>query len=76
MAELEVKFENIKDDNGTSLKSYAEVLIEKAASLGFVTIAIMASKERNILHVQTNADGSISGILAKLSKEMANNRPN
>jgi hypothetical protein len=74
MAEL--KFEDIRDDNGTSLKSYAEVLIEKAASLGFVTIAILASKDRDILHVQTNCDGSIPGVLTQLAKQMSAKQPN
>jgi len=65
-----LNFEDLKDDNGTSLKSYAEVLIEKAKDKGLVTIAIFASKEHGMLHVLTNVDGSVPMILRKLAEKM------
>ena len=61
--EEEVKFADIRDANGTSLQSYAELLAENAREHGFVVIIVLASKERAMVHTFTTMDGSVSNAL-------------
>lgn len=51
-------FEEVKDGNGTTLKSYGELLIEKAKDLGFTVVIAFASQELKMLHTQSSIAGS------------------
>ena len=65
-----MKFIDVKDENGTTLQSYAELLAEKAKALGFVTVIVFASQERKMLHTFTTMDGSVPNALIKLGQSM------
>ena len=58
-----VKFADIRDANGTSLQSYAELLAEKAKEHGFVVIIAFGSKDRGMVHAFSTMDGSVSHAL-------------
>lgn len=70
-----MKFTEIKDANGTTLQSYAELLTEKAKEAGFVTVIVLASKEKTMVHAISNIDGPLPLILQKLGRSMAANEP-
>ena len=68
-----MQFHEIKDSNGTSLNSFAELLAEKARECGFISIVVLASKERKMIHAVSNADGSVPHLLIKIGRSMLDN---
>lgn len=70
-----MKFQDITDENGTSLNSYAELLAEKAKTAGLVSILVFASKEKNMIHAISTLDGSPANALIQLGRSMLANEP-
>jgi hypothetical protein len=71
-----IRFADAKDENGTSLQSFAELLAEKAKQAGYLTVMVFAHKEAGAIHTVSNVDGSLSQILIALGRRMAANIPN
>ena len=69
-----MQFNEIKDSNGTSLQSYAELLAEKSKELGFISVVVLVSKERKMIHTVSTADGSLPHLLIKIGKSMLDNQ--
>lgn len=70
-----MKFQDITDENGTSINSYAELLAEKAKAAGLVSILVFASKEKNMIHTISTLDGSPANALIQLGRSMLANEP-
>jgi hypothetical protein len=64
------KFTDIKDDNGTTLQSYAELLAEKAKNLGFAVIIVLGSQERDMVHTISTLGGSVPDALIALGTNL------
>jgi len=71
----QLNFDEIQDSNGVKLKTYAEVLLDKAKDAGFVAIVVLASKERKMLHTISNVDGPLPHLLIRVGNEMLKNQP-
>jgi hypothetical protein len=63
-------FTEIKDENGTTLQSYAELLTEKAKALDFTAVIVLASKERKMLHTVSTIAGSPARSILGLALSM------
>lgn len=70
-----MKFQDIKDENGTQLQTYAELLAEKAKAAGLVSILVFASKEKNMIHTISTLDGSPANALIQVGRSMLANEP-
>lgn len=71
-----IAFSDLKDGNGKPIQDLAEELAREAREHDFLTIAVFLSKEKGAVHVVTNVDGSVPGLLEKLAKTMASSQPN
>lgn len=67
-----MKFNEIKDENGTPLQTFAEMLQAKAKAAGLVTILVFAAKdgENKGIHAMSSIAGSVSNALIRLGQEM------
>jgi hypothetical protein len=63
-------FDEVKSGNGTPLKSYGELLIEKAKDLGFTVVIAYASQELKMLHTQSSIAGSPAKALMSMALAM------
>ena len=71
-------FNELKDDNGSMLKTYVELLMEKAADQGLLTIAVFVNPDEKapacFHHYASNVDNfadvlALSGIYARSLKD-------
>lgn len=68
----QLTFEDLKDANGTSIKSYAETLQEKAAEAGLTCVLVFAGKNATYrgIHTITNIKSSVPEALIALGESM------
>ena len=67
-----MEFNKIKDENGTSLASFAELLAAKAKAAGLVSVFVFAAREgeHKGIHTISSINGSVSTALIRLGLEM------
>jgi hypothetical protein len=67
-----MKFNQIYDDNGTSLRAYAETLQEKAKEKGIIAVMVFVAKdgEHKGIHVISGMDGSPGRALIEVGRAM------
>ncbi|HEY6766600.1 MAG TPA: hypothetical protein VI386_17710 [Candidatus Sulfotelmatobacter sp.] len=67
-----MKFTEIKDENGTALQTYAEMLQSKARDAGLVAIFVFAAKDgpHQGIHCISSVAGDPARILGRLAAEM------
>lgn len=67
-----MKFSEIKDENGTSLQTYAELLQAKAKEAGLTSVFVFAAKdgENKGIHTISNIQGSVPHALLSLGRAM------
>lgn len=67
-----MQFNEIADENGTKLKTYAELLQTKAKEAGLITVMAFVGKEgaNKGLHVISSMDGSPARALIEVGKAM------
>jgi len=65
-----MQFNEVKDANGTSLQSYAELLLEKAREMDFTAVIVFGSKKHKMVHAVANTDGSPADILLRYGRAL------
>lgn len=67
-----MKFNEITDEHGTSLRAYAETLQEKAKERGIITVMVFVAKEgeHRGIHVISSMDGSPARALIEVGRAM------
>lgn len=71
-------FNNIKDENGTPLITFAKLLQEKASEAGLVTIMVFAAKDgpNQGIHVVSNIATSVPTALIALGEALMDENSN
>jgi hypothetical protein len=70
-----MKFIDVRDENGTALKVYADMLAEKAKAAGLITVMVFVSKEHGMIHAISTMDGSPARALIEVGKSMLAHEP-
>lgn len=67
-----MKFNEIVDENGTSLRAFAETLQEKAKERGIISVLVFVCKEgeHKGIHVISSMDGSPARALIEVGRAM------
>lgn len=66
-----MRFNELRDENGNTLQSIAELLQEKAKKLGFTCVMVFASKEMGQIHTITNIGAPLPLVFKRLAQEMS-----
>lgn len=65
-----MQFTELRDERGTTLQSYIELLQEKAREHGFLCVMVFANRGTNQLHTASNIGAPLPLVLRKLAQEM------
>lgn len=72
-----MRFNELKDENGTHLREYAEILQEKAKAHGLTCVMVFAAKDgpNKGIHAISNIASSVPVALIRLGQQMLENAP-